>query len=86
MGLGPNFGMICGVGIQSLRKLFLFYLLLLVRRMHLLRIIWSSWLVPISGARAFLERRMTGKWMSLLLFFQVLHSISVRRGSEDRFW
>lgn len=30
MGLESNFGMICGVGIQFLRKLFLFYLKLLV--------------------------------------------------------
>jgi hypothetical protein len=29
MGLGPNFGMICSVGIQFLRKLFTFYLELL---------------------------------------------------------
>jgi hypothetical protein len=49
MGLGPNFGMIYGVGIQFLRKLFLFNLGLLVRRMLLLQIIWSSWMILISG-------------------------------------
>jgi hypothetical protein len=48
-GLGPNFGMICGMGIQFLRKLFLFYLVLLVRRMPLLQIIWSSRVVQING-------------------------------------
>jgi len=49
MGLGPNFGMIYGAEIQFLRKLFLFYLVLLVRRMPLLKIIWSFWAISISG-------------------------------------
>jgi hypothetical protein len=59
------------VGIQFLRKLFLFYMELLMRRMLLLWIIWSSWVVLISGARAFLDKRMTEKWMSLLLFLGI---------------
>jgi len=49
-GARTNFGMICGMRIQFLRKLFLFYLGLLVRRMLLLRIIWNSWVILISRA------------------------------------
>jgi hypothetical protein len=70
----PNFpsgnlvDMSCGVGTQLLRKLFLFYLELLVRRMLQLRIMWSLWVASISGACAFLEKRMIGKWIPLLLF------------------
>jgi hypothetical protein len=68
VGLEQNLGMICGVGTQLLRKLFLFYLELLVRRMLQLRIMRSLCVASISGACAFLEKRMIGKWIPLLLF------------------
>jgi hypothetical protein len=50
MGLGPDFSMICDAGIRFLRKIFLFYLVLLVRRMPLMQLIWSFWVFPTSGA------------------------------------
>jgi hypothetical protein len=57
---------ICGAGIWFWSELFLISLVLLVWRMHPLRIIWRFCSVLLNGTFALLEKRMIGKWMSLL--------------------
>jgi hypothetical protein len=86
MGLGPSFGMIRGAGTQFLRKLFLLCLVLLGRRMpqfaENLEILGGSNKWNMSFSREVHDWEVN----VFTLFFQVLHSVIVRRGSEDRFW
>jgi hypothetical protein len=66
MRLGQHFGTICSAGIRFWRKFFLISLVLLEWRMPQLLIIWRFWAVLLSGTWALLEKRMIGKWVSLL--------------------
>jgi len=80
MGLGPYFGIIYGAGMQFLRKLFLFYLALLVLRMFLLwnmEFLGGSTQWKVSFSREALDWEVD----VFTSFFQVLHSVIVKIGS-----
>jgi hypothetical protein len=56
-----------------------FYSALLVRKMRLLQIIWTSLVAPFNGRSALSERRTTGSWTPLLPF-SLFYILSGREG------
>lgn len=69
MGLGPYFGMICGAGIQFLRKLF--HVLFGIARAKDAFVVENLELLDGSNKWNlcfFLEKRMIGKWMLCFIF------------------
>ena len=70
--MGPGFGsgMIGGVGVRSLKRIFLCSIVLLVRRMLSWQPTWTFLVKLFSRMLSLADKFMNGRWMSSLLFIK----------------
>jgi hypothetical protein len=67
-----NSGMMCGAESWPSRKLFRFYMALLVIRMRVLQLTWTSPVVPFSGMLALSEQCTIERWIFCFLLHFVV--------------